>query len=106
MLQRTLGLFLFVLFKATSCSWLVFVELCLFLVIVTFVFNLFSLIDLVVEIVAVTLARRLHGSKNGQYKEKGNTKERDSLVTSMQMEVRALFGRIVWHDDITNNFLN
>ena len=31
--------------------------------------------DLAAEIVAVTLVRRLHGGKNGQYKEKGNTNE-------------------------------
>jgi len=59
--------------------------------------------------VAVTLARPLHVSKVGQSKEKGKTKQAtlisDFHVTSMHMEVRALFGLFVWRgvniDDVT-----
>ena len=45
--------------------------------------------------VAVTLARLLHVSKVGQSKDKGKTKQA-TQVTSMHMEVSALFGRFVW----------
>jgi len=55
--------------------------------------------------VAVMLARPIHASKAGQSIEKGRPSKRHLKVTSMRMEVRALFGRIGWRDDITNNFL-
>ena len=55
----------------------------------------------------VTLLRPPHVSKGDQRKEKGKRhRKRHLKVTSMQMEVRALFGRNVWRSDITNKFRN
>jgi len=45
--------------------------------------------------VAVTLARPLHVSKDGQSKEKGKTKQA-TLISDFHAHGRALFGRFVW----------